>query len=112
MRTMVTLMSERIRQGIRPLEARKMQVLCKSTTGNAEMHCSVCGQGFVMFWERQSRNERVESIREIQTTLRRQHRNFKGPEAHPNGSFLVPESNGSTVTLGIASHGQAPSWAL
>jgi hypothetical protein len=76
-----------------------MQVLCKSTTGNAEMHCSVCGQGFVMF-------------REIQTTLRRQHRDHKGPEAHPNGSFLVPDWNGSTVTLGIAAHGQAPSWAL
>jgi hypothetical protein len=94
------------------VEAKDMQVLCKSTNGNAEMHCSVCGQGFVMFWERQSRNERVECIREIQTILRRQHRSQKGPEAHPNGSFLVPESHGSVVTLGIASHGQAPSWAL
>jgi hypothetical protein len=89
-----------------------MQVLCKSTRGNAEMHCSVCGQGFVMFWERQSRSERVESIREIQTTLRHQHRCHKGPEAHPNGSFLVPELNGSVATLGIAAHGHAPSWAL
>jgi hypothetical protein len=89
-----------------------MQVLCKSTNGNAEMHCSVCGQGFVMFWERQSRPERVEAMREVQKTLRHQHRNEKGPEAHPNGGFLVPEWNGSVAVSGAAILGQAPSWAL
>lgn len=89
-----------------------MQVLCKSTNGNAEMHCSVCGQGFVMFWERQSRSERVEAIREVEMTLRHQHRNQKGPEAHPNGGFLVPEWNGSIAASGAAILGHAPSWAL
>jgi hypothetical protein len=68
-----------------------MQVLCKSTSGNAETHCCVCGQGFVLFWERQSRTERVQAMREIQSTLRNQHRNHKGANAHPNGAFLVPE---------------------
>jgi hypothetical protein len=89
-----------------------MQVLCKSTNGNAEMHCSVCGQGFVMFWERQSRTERVVAIREVQMTLRHQHRNQKGPEAHPNGGFLVPEWNGPLAASGAAILGHAPSWAL
>lgn len=89
-----------------------MQVLCKSTNGNAEMHCSVCGQGFVMFWERQSRSERMESISEIQQTLRHQHRGQRGPQAHPNGGFLVPEWNGSISASGAAILGHAPSWAL
>ena len=49
-------------------EAGSMQVLCKSTNGNAETHCCVCGQGFVMFWERQSRAERIQVMKEIQNT--------------------------------------------
>jgi hypothetical protein len=89
-----------------------MQVLCKSTNGNAETHCCVCGQGFVMFWERQSRKERVEAMKEIQNTLRHQHRNQRGPEAHPRGSFLVPEWNSSDSRSGAAVLGNAPSWAL
>ena len=89
-----------------------MQVLCKSTDGNAETHCCVCGQGFVMFWERQSRSERAESIKEIQMALRYQHRNQRGPEAHPNGGFLVQEWPGSNAASSASMLGQAPSWAL
>lgn len=89
-----------------------MQVLCKSTNGLAETHCSICGQGFVMFWERQSRADRIECMRELQKTLRHQHRNQKGAEAHPNGGFLVPEWASSNSASGAAILGQAPSWAL
>jgi hypothetical protein len=89
-----------------------MQVLCKSTNGNAETHCCVCGQGFVMFWDRQSRAERVEALKELQTTLRHHHRNQPGPEAHPNGGFLVPEWKGSDVQSGAETSGHVPSWAL
>jgi hypothetical protein len=89
-----------------------MQVLCKSTYGNAETHCSVCGLGFVMFWERQSLSERRETLREMQKTLRNQHRSHKGSEAHPSGGFLVPEWNSSDTVAATAISGQAPSWAL
>jgi hypothetical protein len=89
-----------------------MQVLCKSTNGNAETHCCVCGQGFVMFWERQSRKERIEAMREIQDTLRHQHRNRPGREAHPSGSFMVPEWNSSDAGSETAFHGNAPTWAF
>jgi len=89
-----------------------MQVLCKSTQGNAETHCSVCGLGFVMFWERQTRTQRQEMLSEIQKTLRNQHRSHKGPEAHPSGGFLVPEWNGSNAASATAVSGKAPSWAL
>jgi hypothetical protein len=65
-----------------------------------------------MFWERQSRSERTESIREIQKTLRHQHRHHKGTDAHPNGGFLVPERNGSVSSSGASILGAAPSWAL
>ena len=89
-----------------------MQVLCKGTTGNAECNCCVCGQGFVMFWERQSRSERAEALREIQETLRRHHRMHAGPGAHPQGGFLVPEWSGSLACSGAAILGNAPVWDL
>jgi hypothetical protein len=89
-----------------------MQVLCKRTGGHAETRCCVCGQGFVMFWDRQSRSARVEALKEIQDTLRHQHRNQLGKEAHPDGGFLVPEWKGVELTSGVATVGHAPNWEL
>lgn len=79
-----------------------MQVLCKRTAGNAETHCCVCGQGFVMFWDRQSRSERISALHEIQETLRLHHRTTHGPEAHPKDSFRVPEWSGAKDSVGQA----------
>jgi len=89
-----------------------MQVLCRRTSGNAEFHCCVCGQGFVMFWERQSHSERMELLREIQETLRRQHRRTAGPDAHPKGGFLAPQSNEIGELVGAGVQGKAPPWDL
>jgi hypothetical protein len=89
-----------------------MQVLCKSSNENAEIRCSVCGQGFALYWERPSRNERAEALQEIEKTLRKQHSNQAGPEAHPQKGFLVPEWHGPIAFSGAAILGNAPSWAL
>jgi hypothetical protein len=89
-----------------------MQVLCKSTNGNAEIKCCVCGQGFVMFWERQTHSERLAAMREIQQTLRKQHHHQEGREAHPASGFLVPEWDKNISFAGAAVPGHAPSWAL
>lgn len=89
-----------------------MQVLCKRTNGNSEVQCCVCGQGFVLFWERQSRAERAEALKEIQKTLRNHHETKSGCEAHPRTGFLVPEWNGPMAFSGVAIPGHAPTWAL
>ena len=89
-----------------------MQVLCKSTHDEGEIRCPVCGLGFAMFWERQSRQERAEAIREIQQTLVKHHRTTAGEGAHPVRGFLVPEWNGDLAYSGAALLGHAPSWAL
>jgi hypothetical protein len=77
----------------------KMQVLCKKTNGNAETHCCVCGQGFVIFWDRQSRTERIAAMHEIQHVLRNHHRNKAGPEAHPQDSYAIPEWNAAGIAF-------------
>jgi hypothetical protein len=68
----------------------QVKVFCRSTNGNAEIRCGICGQGFVLFWERHPRTERIMIHREIQETLRRHHRAAPGREAHPRGGFLAP----------------------
>ena len=89
-----------------------MQVLLKSSESAVETRCAVCGQGFVMFWERQTRMERAEALREIDNTLRRHHHNGATTNAHPVKGFLVPEWNGPIAFSGAAILGNAPAWAL
>ena len=89
-----------------------MQVLCKSSNDATEVSCSVCGQGFVLFWERQTRMEKTTALREVATKLRSHHMQLEGREAHPERGFLVPEWNGPIAYSGAAILGNAPSWAL
>jgi hypothetical protein len=89
-----------------------MQVFCKSSNENAEAYCSLCGQGFALFWERQTRMERAEALREVEATLRQHHYNHAGCEAHPQRGFLVPEQRRLIAFSGASVQGTAPSWAL
>jgi hypothetical protein len=89
-----------------------MQVLLKSSETQVETRCSVCGQGFVMFWERQTKSERAEALREIDSTLREHHHQGDGANVHPVKGFLVPAWNGPIAFSGAAILGNAPVWAL
>jgi hypothetical protein len=89
-----------------------MQVLCKTSSEHAETSCSVCGQGFALYWERQTKTERAQALKEIEKTLRSHHYNQSGPEAHPTRGFLVPEWKGPVAFSGAAILGNAPTWAL
>jgi hypothetical protein len=89
-----------------------MQVLCKKTNGNAEAHCCVCGQGFVMFWDRQSRIERIAALHETQQVLRQHHRLTLSPEAHPGDSFPVPEWSGTNASVDMEDRSSPPTLDL
>ncbi len=88
-----------------------MQVLLKSADSAVETRCTVCGQGFVMFWERQTRMERAEALREIEQTLR-YHHHKGGEHVHPEKGFLVPAWDGPVAFSGAAILGNASVWAL
>jgi len=76
------------------------------------MNCPVCGQGFVLFSERQSKPERAYALREVTRVLRSHHLQLPGPAAHPQRGFVVPHSSGSVDSSSAAILGNAPSWAL
>jgi hypothetical protein len=50
-----------------------------------------------MFWDRQSRMERIAALHETQEILRRHHSLKAGPDAHPTESFPIPEWGGANV---------------
>jgi hypothetical protein len=89
-----------------------MQVMCKTTSHAADVCCSVCGQGFALYWERQNKMERTQVLSQIAKTLRGHHRDKSGPEAHPQRGFLFPEWNSREAVSGAAVLGSAPTWAL
>jgi hypothetical protein len=68
-----------------------MQIQFKSTNRNADTHCCICGQGFVLSWEREPRTEYTEILFEIQKTLCNHHRNHIGSQPHPPSGLLVSE---------------------
>jgi hypothetical protein len=88
-----------------------MQVL-KTTSDSPDVCCTVCGQGFILFWERQSRAQRTLALREISRTLRNHHHKLSSCDAHPQRGFVVPDGHGPAEFSGAAILGNAPSWAL
>jgi hypothetical protein len=85
-----------------------MQVFCKKTDGYAEVTCCVCGQGFVLFWDRHTSVERAVIKAEFQEILRRQHRIAPGREAHPSNEFAVPQWEQTPWEAEVAMAGKAP----
>ena len=89
-----------------------MQVLCKSSNETAETRCSVCGQGFELYWERQTPAEQAEALKEVEAALRDHHDNSPDRSAHPEDGFLVPAWDGPLAYSGAAILGNAPKAAV
>jgi hypothetical protein len=88
-----------------------MQVLLKSSNESAEIRCDLCGQGFLLYWERHTELE-ADTLREVEAALRDQHRDKNGAGAHPEHGFLVPAWDGPIEFSGAAILGNAPNWVL
>lgn len=89
-----------------------MQVLCKSSSEKIEAQCSVCGQGFTLYWERQTPAEQAEARGAVESVLRDHHRVRQGVGAHPESGFLVPAWDGPVAFSGAAILGNAPNTAF
>jgi hypothetical protein len=88
-----------------------MQVLCKASKTAGDVQCSVCGQGFLVYWTRTSASERAKMQAVIVRALQAQHAEASGSEAHPEAGFNLPEWNGEPRFSAAALLGNAPEWA-
>jgi hypothetical protein len=89
-----------------------MQVLCKHTTTNAEVHCRVCGQGFLIYWARTSRTEREAARLSIVEGLATHHTESASPHAHPRTGFSVPSWPGPPAFTFAPLFGGAHDWSI
>ncbi len=68
-----------------------MQLLCKVSTVFSDVHCPICGQGFLVYWTRQRAGEREEQRHTLQQALRNQHSATDTADAHAP-SFQVADA--------------------
>ena len=80
-----------------------MQVLLKRSQEKKDIECSVCKQGFRLYWERTSPSERETMRAIIQGELIRHHDNkLNAIDAHPARPFNLPEWSGEHQFSGAA----------
>ena len=85
-----------------------MQVLCKSSNTSSDIKCPLCGQGFLLYWERSSRHEQDRTRHQIQQALRDQHTHLSSTDAHPRPIFNIPNWEGNPYFSGAALLGGLP----
>jgi len=75
------------------------QILCKRSNAASDVRCSVCGQGFLVYWAELSRSDRKTVRQQIQEQLREHHaQQFAeggAHDVHPKDGFHLPEWVGS-----------------
>jgi hypothetical protein len=83
-----------------------MQVLLKRSQTRHHVQCSICGQGFRIYWERTSIAEQTTMRAIILGELRDHHATEKGGDetasAHPIVPFNLPSWSGSPQFSGAA----------
>lgn len=50
-----------------------MQLVCSSAESGSDVRCPVCGQGFLLYWTRNSPGDQPELVSVIMDALARQH---------------------------------------
>jgi len=85
-----------------------MQVLCKLSDSSSDVHCPICGQGFLLYWERSSRTQQEATRHSIQQALQDHHLDSTDTGAHPEAAFNIPNWSGSPQFSAAALLGGAP----
>jgi hypothetical protein len=79
-----------------------MQVLCKLSHTASDVRCRVCGQGFLVYWSRNSRAEQAASRGMVIEALAAQHASSHSEHVHPRTGFNVPAWSGRPSVSGAA----------
>jgi hypothetical protein len=89
-----------------------MQVLCKLSHTVSDVHCKICGQGFLVYWSRPAHAEQETARRQVVEALERHHTTTSSAQAHPRTGFNVPDWSGLARFSGAALLGGAETWSL
>jgi hypothetical protein len=79
-----------------------MQVLLRRSEERQDVKCSVCGQGFRIYWERTATAEQDAMRTIVLDELRQHHANDQTDAAHPIAPFNVPKWQGAAQFSGAA----------
>jgi len=79
-----------------------MQVLLRKSASRKDIQCTVCHQGFRVYWERTSPAERETMRAIVHSELRHQHANDPTAAAHPEQPFNLPQWSGAPQYSGAA----------
>ncbi|HEY0784727.1 MAG TPA: hypothetical protein VGD62_02580 [Acidobacteriaceae bacterium] len=86
-----------------------MQVLCvASNDESTALHCPTCGQGYAVYYSRQSSCERESALTAVRHTLVEHHAHDCTPAAHRALVFNVPAWRGSAYMSAAALLSGAP----
>ncbi len=88
--------------GTPPKGKKSMQVLLRRSDDKQDIQCSICNQGFRLYWERSSPAEQATMRAIIEGELRLQHATDKTPAAHPSTLFNLPDWSGPPQYSGAA----------
>jgi hypothetical protein len=79
-----------------------MQVLLRKSEDRQDIKCSICGQGFRLYWERTSLAEQAAMRDILQDELVQHHSDDKSRAAHPSTPFNLPSWPGPPQFSGAA----------
>ncbi len=79
-----------------------MQVLIRKSDVKQDVQCSVCGQGFRLYWERTSLEEQRATLDAVHESLRQDHTTDTTPAAHIDTPYTVPRWEGAPQFSGAA----------
>lgn len=76
--------------------------LCQPSRLSSSVRCPVCGQGFLIYAEQGIEVGHSLNRRTIQHVLRTHHSHSASSNAHPEGTFHIPNWSGSQPFLASA----------
>jgi hypothetical protein len=79
-----------------------MQVLIRKSDIKQDVQCSICGQGFRLYWERTSVSEQEATLDTVHDSLRRDHASDLTSAAHSDAPYTVPRWEGAPQFSGAA----------
>jgi hypothetical protein len=92
------------------MEDDRMRIVCDHEEFHPDTRCSVCGEGFVLYFEGESSHDKSMAIQETMMVLSHHHDEHEGNNVHPRGIFILEERKGKIPAAILPRTDLMPSW--